>query len=277
MSYRIYRFGSTQLVPIYSPSQDIGTGKARLESIDAPRGGAFDTLGMEQAYRGGYAVRAAGVIAGSDLLTQYQNLRSYLGKRDKLWRIDDSGNFTWAWARLESVGAKRVAENKSYLEVDCSFYVYSALWSGTFRGSWRLDAEIMLDNAYYFDSALVTALTNAATTLTINNGGNGVLRAFEFAITAKTSAITAVRIEKANETFMTWTGTLAVDTQLVINFGAMSILNSGVNAYNGLVFSSSHKIDDWMRLDPGNNTVTLTRTGGGATSEVALVYNDGWV
>jgi hypothetical protein len=76
---------------------------------------------------------------------------------------------------------------------------------------------------------------------------------------------------------MTWTGTLAVNTQLVIDFGAMSILNSGVNAYSGLVFSTSHKIDDWMRLDPGNNTITLTRTGGGATSEVALSYYDGWV
>jgi hypothetical protein len=264
-------------VPIYSPSQDIGTGKARLESIDAPRGGAFDALGMEQAYRGGYEIKAAGVIAGSDLLTQYQSLRSYLGKREKLWRIDDSGNLTWAWARLESVGAKRVAENKSYLEVDCSFYVYSALWSGALHGSWRLDAGNALDDGLYFDTDLITALTVATTTLTINNGGNGVLRAFEFAITAKTSAITAVAIEKAGETHMTWTGTLAVNTQLVIDFGAMSILNSGVNAYSGLVFSTSHKIDDWMRLDPGNNTVTLTRTGGGATSEVALVYYDGWV
>jgi hypothetical protein len=80
---------------------------------------------------------------------------------------------------------------------------------------------------------------------------------------------------------MVWAGTggnaLAVGTQLVVDFGGMGITNNGVNAYGGLTLTTSHKIDDWLRLEPGNNSVIVTKTGGSTSTELAVVYFDGWV
>lgn len=281
MSYRLYRFGASQLIPVYEGSQDIGTGLARIESVDAPRGGAFDSLGKEQAFRGGYEVSASGLMVGSsaaDLKTQFDALRAYLGKREKLWRIDDSGGMQWVWARLTGVNVTRQVQHRQFLEMDLSFYIYSALWHGTLHGSWRLDDGYALDTVnLVLDTDLIYALTSGVTTITINNGGNGVLCDFEFAITPVGSAITAIKLEIAGKTSLTWSGSVAVSTQLVINFGAMGISNNGVNAYSGLTLTTDHKIDDWMRLEAGDNTVVVTRTGGDATSELAVVYYDGWV
>lgn len=280
MSYRLYRFGSSQLIPDTNASQNIGTGKARIESVGAPRGGAFDSLGTEQAFRGGYELSASGMMVGSsaaDLKTQFDALRGYLGKREKLWRIDYTGTLQWVWARLISVNVTRQVEHLQHLEMDLSFYVYSALWHGALHGSWRLDDGNALDDGNTLDHSLITLLNTSPKTLVLNNGGNGVLRDFEFAITAKGTAITQVKIEVNGKTSMVWAGTLAVGTQLVVDFGGMGITNNGVNAYGGLTLTTSHKIDDWMRLDTGDNTVVVTRTGGDATSELAVVYYDGWV
>lgn len=281
MSYRLYRFGSSQLIPDYNASQDIGTGKARIESVDAPRGGAFDSLGKEQAFRGGYELSASGLMVGSsasNLKTQFDALRGYLGKREKLWRIDYTGALQWVWARLISVNVTRQVEHLQHLEMDLSFYIYSALWRGTLHGSWRLDDGYALDTAgLVLDTSLIYTLSSTANTITLNNGGNGVLRDFEFAITPAGSAITQIKIEVDGKTSMTWSGSVAIGTQLVFDFGAMGISNNGVNAYSGLTLTTSHKIDDWLRLEPGDNTVVVTRTGGNTSSVMAVVYYDGWI
>lgn len=280
MSYILYRFGSTQLIPVYDGSQNIGTGQARVESIDAPRGGAFDSLGKEQAFRGGYEMTASGSMIGSsasDLKTQFDALRAYLGKREKLYRIDDSGVMQWAWARLTGVSVTREVKHKQYLDMDLSFYVFSSLWHGTLHGSWRLDDGNALDDGLELDEALVILLDSTSKTINLSNGGNGVLRDFEFAITPKGTAVTEVVFAVDGKTHMTWVGTVAVNTQLVFDFGAMSISNNGVDAYFGLTLSSSHKIDDWMRLEPGSNNITITKTGGSTLTELAIVYYDGWI
>ena len=281
MAYKIYRFGTSQLIPNIDTTQDIGAGKARVEAIDFPHGGAFDQLGKDQSYRGGYEIPVRGTIIGTsetDLITQYYALRSYLGKKDRLWRRDDTGGLHWVWARLQSIDSTREERNRFHLTVDMVFFVFSPLWNGTLRGSWRLDTGEVLDSGLNLDTGLVTLLVNPVTQLVIANGGNAVLRSFEMAITAKGSPITSVRIEKAEKTDMTWSGTLAVGSQLVLDFGGLSIRNSGVDAYSGLALSSgNHHVDDWMMLEPGNNTVTITRAGGDATSEVAVSYYDGWV
>ncbi len=269
------------MIPNFNTSQEIGTGKARIEAVDFPHGGAYDQMGRDPSYRGGYTIRARGNLIGtnaSDLEAKYNALRAYLGVKDRLWRRNDSGSLYWVWARLENVDVVREEKHQRYLTVDLTFYVFSPLWNGDLHGSWRFDSGEVFDSGLFFDAGLVTALANTSTVLTITNGGNAVLRSFEFVITAKTSAITTIRIEKPGQTDLTWAGNLAAESSLVIDFGGLSIRASGVDAYNGLALSSAnHKIDDWLLLNPGANEVTITRTGGGATSAVAVSYYDGWV
>jgi len=280
MSYRIYRFGDTQLIPDYEASQDIGTGTARIESVDGPRGGAFDSLGTEQAFRGGFGVKCSGIMiaaSASALKVAFDALRAELGKRDKLWRKDDAGLLQWVWARLVSVDVTRKVQNQRHLEMDLSFYVYSPLWNGVVHGTQRFDTGLLFDNGLYFDHNEVYALSAAKTTVVLANGGNSVQRGFEFAITPKVSAITALKIEVAGKTSLSWVGTVAVNTQLVFDFGAMGISNNGANAYSGLTINADHKIDDWAQLTAGSTSFDVTRTGGSASSELAVSYYDGWI
>ena len=281
MAYKIYRFGTQQMVPNVNTSQEIGAGAARIEAIDFPHGGAYDQMGNDQSYRGGYAIKVTGTIIGTgadDLVTKYNNLRSYLGKKDRLWRRNDTGGLFWVWARLQSIDATREEKNRRHLEVDLTFYVFSPLWNGDLNGSWRFDSGETFDSGLLFDTGLIYPLTNTSTIVTVTNGGNATLRSFEMAITAAGSPITSIRILKANQTDITWTGSLAVGSQLMFDFGGLSIRNSGVDAYSGLVISSAnHKIDDWMMLDPGNNEITIIRTGGSNQSQVSFSYYDGWI
>jgi hypothetical protein len=281
MAYKIIRFGTSQLIPYYNTTQDIGAGRARIEAVDFPHGGAYDQMGKDQSFRGGYQTKVSGTLIGTseaDLDNQYNALRSYQGKKDRLWRRNGDGSLYWVWARLESVGAIREEQHIRYLPVDITFFVFSPLWNGELRGSWRLDSGEVLDSGLDLDMGLVTPLVDKTTILSVVNGGNAVLRSFEFSITAQTTPITSIRIVKADQTDLTWSGVLAVGSQLTIDFGGLSIRNSGLDAYSGLALSlGNHKVDDWMMLDPGTNLITIIRTGGGATSEVAVSYYDGWM
>jgi hypothetical protein len=280
MSYRIYRFGSTQILPRYNISQDTGTGEARIDGIDAPHGGAYDNLGSEQAVPGGYDLVISGNLVGkdkADLQSQNDDLRSYLGKRERLFRNGYQGNAQWVWARLRKISARNDGKFPLRLPVDLYFYVYSSLWNGEKHGSWRFDDGYAFDDGLSFDTALIYTLTNAVTTVVLNNGGNGAVRAFDFAITPAGSPITQVKIEKVGKTSMVWAGSVAVGTQLAINFGAMSILNHGANAYSGLTLTANHKIDGWMTLEPGDNMIVVVRSGGSASSKLAISFDDGWV
>ena len=283
MAYKYFRFGASQILPGLNISQEIGTGEARIDAIDAPRGGAFDSLGRETASRGGYSLRVSGTITPpigggpAELTRYYDALRACLGRRDKLWRRGGDGSFHWAWARLVSIEAVREATFQNKQEMSLVFYIFSALWQGTLHGSWRLDDGNALNDGLTLDTDLIYPLAETVTPIPIVNNGNALVRDFEIAVTAQSSPITRVRIEKPGETSLVWNGNLQVGNSLVVDFGAMSITNSGVDAYAGLTLTSEHKIDDWMRLDPGVNIVTLTRAGGGPGCSATVVNYDGWI
>jgi hypothetical protein len=284
MAFSIYRFGVSEILPTAGGKFDVGTGKAKINSVDFPHGGSFDENGSDQSYRGGYRIKHSCILRGtssSDLVTKYSTLRSYLGKKDKLYRkVDGSTDLQWVWGRLEEIESTRDSDNINHLNLELTFYVYSPLFNGQLNGSWRLDTGIVLDAPdLVLDTGLIYQLTTTETTFTINNGGNAKLHAFEFSISSGSSTpITGVRVQKANETDFTWSGNLALGSQLVIDFGSLSIKNSGVDAYNGFLLSTAnHKIDSWATLDSGDNTFTISRIGGAADSSVSVSYYDGWV
>lgn len=280
MSYRMYRFGTTQLLPGLDISQDIGSSAARIGASDTPRGGASDLLGDGRATRGGYEVKCSGKLQGSsaaDLQTQFDALRSYHGKRDRLWRMDDSGSMTWAWARLKQMDATRSAKRYRFVqEVDLTFFVFSPLWYSFPQGQWYLDDGYKFDDGLYLDDIIRYPLTSTATVITIHNSGTGDATTLKLLITAGAVSLSSIRIQTNNGTDLTWTGTLAAGKQLAIDFDEMTIHNDGVDAYAGLALGSGHTLDDWLRLAPGDTTMTLTRTGG-SDSSAEISYYEGWI
>ena len=61
-----------------------------------------------------------------------------------------------------------------------------------------------------------------------------------------------------------------------IDCGALSVLNNGNENYVYFSLTANHKIDDWLRLEPGANTVVVTITGGGTGALALVEFFDGW-
>lgn len=283
MAYTLYRFGTSYVLPTAGAEFDLTTGDARIESIAFPHGGDFDLMGSEQSFSGGYELVYKFILVGTsdaDLLTKLNTLLSYKGKKDRLFRkIDSTGLLQWVWARLKSVDAYRKSDNINHLNIELKFYVFSPLWNGERKGVWRLDDGFVLDTPdLHLDTGLNFQLETTETNINVTNSGNAKLHSWEMAFTASGSPITSIRIQKEGETDFTWTGNLAIGSQLTIDFGSLSIRNSGVDAYSGLQLSgANHKIDSWAVLNPGTNTFTITRTGGDSSSSVSVAYYDGWM
>jgi hypothetical protein len=55
-----------------------------------------------------------------------------------------------------------------------------------------------------------------------------------------------------------------------------SILNDDADAYADFALTANHHILEWLRLEPGTNTVVVTLTGGGTASTIRFEYADAW-
>ena len=110
----------------------------------------------------------------------------------------------------------------------------------------------------------------------VNNGGNVRVANAILTLTAGAVAITQVKIAVSGVSEIQWDGTLTTGQQLVIDCGARSVKKVGVDAYSGFSLTANHKVDDWLRLEPGNNSVVVTLTGGSTDSTLRIQYNDGW-
>ena len=88
---------------------------------------------------------------------------------------------------------------------------------------------------------------------------------------------TSVSVYVTGVSYLTWAGTITDGQALVIDCGARTVKNNGVDAYSGLTLhSTNHVIDDWLRLEPGNNSVLVAYTGGNGTSTALFNFNDLW-
>lgn len=261
MAYWITRFGTVAIEPC-TPAQEIGVPAVASATVRLP-GGAYDALGSEVAPRAiPYSIRIRAEIVRStqaDMLSAWRALLALHGKRATLYRTPDGGaaNGEWALARLVAVEAEREAKHLLYLPFEATFEVWSPVWYGTAR-----DVQ--------------AALNTSPKTVTCANNGNARIANPVITITAQGSSITQVKIGVSGVSELQWAGTLAAGTSLVIDCGARSVKNNGADAYSGLTLTSNHQISDWLRLEPGDNSVVVTRTGGDGTSSVRFQYSDGW-
>jgi hypothetical protein len=63
-----------------------------------------------------------------------------------------------------------------------------------------------------------------------------------------------------------------------VDCGLRSVKNNGVDAYSGFALNSGHAVADWLRLEPGANSVTITYSGNAdASATVTFSFYDGWM
>jgi hypothetical protein len=281
MAYILERFG-TLTIPDYEPAQDVGTGAAKPTVLALPGGGLYDAFGTEQVPRQGYSVGCDGFYweaSDTALKTTSYSWRAMIGKRDKLYRrVDGTADVEWAYARLVNISSRRTPQHDEWLPYGFEFLVLSPNWSGYRHGDgWLLDAGEYFDTGLVFDEATGDVFTiTSPQTCVVNNAGNARVTNAILTIHAGSANITVASVVVTGISSFTWTGVLAAGKNLVIDCGKAMIHNDGADAYSGMALNATHYIDDWLRLEPGNNSVIVSLTGGAADSTIAFEFYDGW-
>ncbi len=245
-----------------------------------PGGGAYDAYGAERAPAGSYQLPVhcelhAATAAG--LQTQLDAWRAKRGLRGRLRLILNDGSTRWCWARCTRVQYERGREHFAFQPLDLLFEIPQPGWWGTRHGGpWWLDLGVALDLGYHLDADAPLPLVGGPQTLSITNAGNQRITNAVITVRAGSAAITAVTIAVPYVSSFTWSGTLLAGHDLVLNCGALSVINWTSDAYSGFALDAGHVIDDWLRLEPGANSVDVTLTGGGTGSTMLFEFYDSW-
>ena len=262
MAYRITAFGGVTITPT---GMDIG--RSEIRDPYAPTiSGVFDTLGTNRARQDLprlLPVRAqVEATSAAALKTAWDSVLALHGTSGTLTRTSDSAVAHTISARCRRIQADRTPHDRFRIPYIIEFDLLADVWDGAAHTE-----TITLDASPKSQDC--------------DNDGNGIVRAVTITVTASGSPITAViieNLEKGHVSKIKYAGSIAVGQSLVIDCGATTIRNNGVNAYTmAFTLESGHSIREWLRLMPGANTIRVTRTGGDNASTCVLTYNDGWV
>lgn len=279
MAYIIERFGSLML-PEFNTLFALDTVQAKNTMVRTVLNG-FDTAGSGQADQNlPQAIRYRGTILEDtvagwrdavDALRALSRTRAYLYRR-----ACDNDEQQFCTARFMSGQAERDFTRPHYAyETTIQFMQFSP-WVGHNHRFWTLDDGDDLDAALYLDDAgyTVTLLTSPQAT-TVNNGGNRATNNIRLTFTAGAAPITSLTVTCGGAQFG-FSGTVAAGSTLVIDSGAQLVQNGGVAAYAGFALTTNHTIEDWLLFVPGDNILTVTKTGGSTNSTLLIEFQDGW-
>jgi hypothetical protein len=259
----ITRFASNTL-PTVMPVQDIGLGRIEPGTVQLPGGRVHDAHGDDDApvslpYR--IAVSAEVFGTGStSLRTNINEIRALQGERGLLVRkqTPTAAERETVTARMEQFEQRRDSDHIQYAPIRLTFLVLAHPWSGT--------------------SHTVSTAFNTSGTLSLicNNGGNAAVDDAVLTVTAEGTKMTGMTVKVTGATDLRWAGDLATDAALELDMGGATVTNDGTDAYDELTIGADHAQTTWLRLEPGNTTITITRTGAENSSVVSVVYRDGW-
>lgn len=224
--------------------------------------GQFDANGAEPTYHRGIAVSAKLLLLGATpalLAAAGRTLHAKIGKRGKLYRQWHDTQRDWVYARLTEVRGTAGGQNIMDQEVQARWQVESPVWSG---------ASLVTVNS---------TITTSPQNVTLANAGNARVRSVVVTVTGSATPITSAKVGISTLSEIQWTGSLGSGHSLVIDGGAHSVKKDTADAYATFSLTANHVIADWLRLEPGNNTVVVTIAPGGALpAAVKFEYYDAW-
>ena len=250
MPYMLTRF-ATVAFPIYELTHPIGTVPAAGGAVPVI-GGAYDTHGAGRAPAvlpyDLHVSCVAGEATLSTLLATLKTVRALNRYRYQLWRSDADGNEQWAWARLKLIPAERRPGLGNRQPLDMLFEVWSP-WRGAHHAT-----------TYYLSDGY-------STTLTYTNAGEADVSSAVITITAGGTDLTNLLLTwwpPGATVVYEWqfTGTVGAGSALVIDCGAQSVYNNGVEDYAHFDLTANHDAGAWLALPSGESTLEITKTGG---------------
>lgn len=279
MSYRLSKFGTTSL-PCARMTATYGTGP----TVDA----TIPTIGgMYDAYAGGIGNLAVPyeithgcwiVDTEANAQTTLEDLYGMRGERRILYRTDEYDlSVHWCWARCTQVRNPWQWQRKTMNPLDIVFQIQSPWYGVVYGTGWSIANSSEFAKTKLLVAPVTYTLDFASNTFTVNNPGNVTTRMVSARVTPAGLSLSNMSIA-VGDCHIIWAGDLGNGENLDINGNTMSITNDGVNAYTELAYGSAHRSGWWLELEPGDNTVTVTRTVYGGIGEVRLVFDfaAGW-
>lgn len=287
MPYRYTTFDGVNL-PEVMPEDDLGTGAANSTLVDS-LAGAFDYLGSTRYRLKRHPIRYLGKFVGRNDI--------YLVDESDNFVVDESGNYIIAnddytvdlRDKVDALKAKvgrrgvlvRVREDDSSSQSKLA-RLLSISHTRTTRDIDRFaDLEVVLEatgGPWKSTTATTTTATlaaNTATTVDVESAGLEEVRDAVLTITANGGNVTSIAFVLGSDQHWSWTGTLLDGDALVIDTGALTVLNDNTDAYDGFTLDGDHTIDGWLSLAPSNNVCSFTLTGGPA--DLSVVHYDQWM
>ncbi len=275
---RLTRFG-TYVFPLFNKRDLVSTGDTGGTLLRLPGGGAYDAYGTDDAPEGIREVSTEFEIIETTtaaVQTQRDMIRSRAGKWRRLWAHFPDGTDRWAWARLSKVKMERRPQYLFYQPVGLTFEIKDPGWNGIGHGAaWYLDSGLYLDAGLYLDYDDTITLDASPKSTTITNGGNRTVTATILTFTAAGNAVSAITVVCGSCSW-TFSGSVAPGKILTIDTGTRSIRNDGADAYSLFALNAGHTVADWLQLDPGANSATITYTCAGAATALNVTFYDGW-
>ncbi len=269
MTWKLITFGGVTL-PLNVPTTPVGTAPSRTAGVALPDGGYFDALGssVPAARRWPHPLPYQATLVADTaaaLETALFALEALCGSRlATLTRQLANGTTTQTCtARLLQVEANRKWQHHYHLPVTLHFEQVGPWYSTTAQ-------------------TVVATLSTSPKTQALANAGTAPVTAVTISTAVMSGTpITNLLIARAGYTEIEYYGTIAAAAPpgkvLVIDTGAWSVVNDGVEDYDHFRRTANHKEVAWLRIPAASSiTVTITRTGGGASDTVTFGYYEAW-
>lgn len=259
--YRLYSFDGVTL-PDARSEFDGDTAQAWLGAVALPGGAlAFDSLGSGRApLVAPYVLEYSSVVSAASLGSLESTLSTWRGKVG-----------TRGLLRRRLLSAATYQDITARL-VEITMPVRPAATHGKqLKLIWRFQ---VLEESWRASSATTSSNTLGASpkTIALGNSGNAVVRDMVVTITPKTADITALTVAISGTAEWTFSGTIVMNKSLVVDCGARTVRNDGVDAYSSFALTANHKSSDWLPLAPGLSSVVVTKTGGSTDGNALFSY-----
>lgn len=279
MSYTYERFGAIAL-PTYNREASLAPVAARQRLV-ATVAGAFDGDGSGRSgQQFPHTLTLEAIVSEDTAAAQRSTLdamRAAVGTRAYLYRrADDDSTVQRALCRLVGMTQDRAYEQRrAYQPFRLQFQQLGPWLGAIYSGPWTLDSGVYFDEGYVLDTAsLAVTLTSGSQSISLSHNGDYPTSGVVATIVVQSGILTAISIYGAGW-FLGYSGVLVTGQTMIIDAAAESITINGIAAYQNLSFGASHVIEQWMRLEPGENYVTVV-TAGSANTTVQFEYTETW-
>ena len=277
--YSITRFGSVTL-PVYNTEYGLNPLPADQSGIVAVGAGIYDSSGAERtAFKFPQPITYKCVAYQStlgSLSTTIDALRALVGQRSFLYRTaNDDATVQQCAARLVDIQMPRVRENVYHFEMTLNFMQLGP-WQGNSHNDWRFDSGQIFDDGLVLDATdFHVSFSGLSASLTLTNNGNLAVEDAIITVIAGSGTITRVSVAGTGIDWLVDT-TVSAGQSLVVDCGARSVQVNGSNAYRGFYLNSAHSVRNWLYLEPGSTTISITLVGTYTGAQVNVAFRDRW-